>query len=147
MRYNYDVTNIGNVTAIVNEKLFLFESNLALSPGDKIQVYSETTLTKKQAKKAGLDKIIYPKGTFSVLALQEKNIYLATFPTKKVKKTVIDNSSLAARLTGLSSVFGEMKTVVEEELPESSKSLNLTESIGIKIDEFIKVGDFIAKSS
>lgn len=87
-------------------------------------VFSETQLTKKQAKKEGIEKIIFPKGTFSVLAQQATNKYLATFSIKKVKKTVIDNSSLAAKITGLSGVFGELKTVVEEEQLDNNKNLD-----------------------
>jgi hypothetical protein len=130
---------IGKVKYIINDKYLLAEINLSeqssLKYGDILEIVGKVTLNKK---KKDLSEFYFPKGRLRVLNKQPGNEY---YLLESKTETVKSPSWILNSLNPLEEVYSE-KEVPAEDAPKMAKE----ESLGVRVDRKVHVGDSIIKS-
>ena len=134
--------SIGEIISILNEDYVLARIDGSVSNGTQVQVYAEVPIETAK-NKVGLDKVLIPKGTLTVISKQRDNIYLLAVQYREVKRTIHTHGNLGLQLSGLASLLGSNEEV-SEKVPTGAM-VDLTQSLNIKINLLIGVGDQIAK--
>jgi len=137
----------GKVAAILNDQLLLVTSEEKLEAEEIVTVFAEISVP-QLSESAGLTSVAYPKGELRVISLQEGNTYLVQRfreITERKRKITIP-STFQKQLFGLAGQFQpETKEIVEEVPGPWSADLDQEQSLVIKFDKIVRVGDPIGR--
>jgi hypothetical protein len=140
---------IGEVKAILNDRLLIVRSEEELTPDDQIIVFA--CVSGDKLKAIGIEEpIFYPKGELKVVCAQSNNMYLVERFREVQRKTkrVTVPSPFSRSFAGLAAQLQpETKEIVEETLGPWSVELNEKQIIGIKFATSVSVGDPIGRIS
>ena len=133
--------SIGNVVAILNERLILVRLNEAFTAGTELTVFSRTSSDQIQAT-TGLPHLDVPKGQVRILSHQNEDLYLAERfrePGEKRRRFVAPASNL------LATILTPQEEITEVPGPWSAQ-FDQANSLKITFDGRVQVGDLIALS-
>lgn len=138
---------IGEVKAILNDRLLLLLSDEQLFPDDLVTVFSCVQAHEMQS--AGIDQAIhYPKGDLKIVYPQGNKLYLAERYRQIEHKTrrVTLPSPFAKGILGLAAQLQpETKEIVEEVPGPWSAELDKAQMLNVKIPTIVSVGDPIGR--
>ncbi len=140
---------IGEVKAILNDRLVLVTSEEELSLGARVTVF--TSVQTEKLKAAGVDQaVLYPKGELKIICPQGNKVYLAERfreIRRRTRRTTVP-SPLTRSFLGLAAQLqGETKEIVDETPGKWSAELNEKQMLNVQFSTFVSQGDPIGRPS
>jgi hypothetical protein len=134
------MTNIGTVTAVINENVLLVKADQAnvVNVGDTLTVFARIE-NDRIREITGLDHLDVPKGEIRITSQQSSNIFMAErfrHPSSEYRVS----SPLSSGLLGM---LLETKTP----LPGNwSASFDEKDNLNLPLDHIVRRGDFVGKT-
>src|SRR5688572_407756 len=122
---------LGEVVTILNKDYFLAKATEILELETKLKVVKKISISVNTSAQLGIKYIYIPKGKYKVIADQGNNIYLLTFLSKEITKT-ITKTPHDLLYGGLG--FYKKEEVKEKVLEESAAPLDLSQSLEIQVE-------------
>lgn len=140
---------IGQVKAILNERLLLVVSQEELSPDDQVTVFA--SIESEELKNVGFEQpLLYPKGQLRVICPQGNNIYLVERfreINRKIKR-ITNPNLLTSNWMSLALQLKPETKEIEEEVPGRwSAELDEKQMLNLKFSTTVTVGDLIGSLS
>ncbi|MFG1486112.1 hypothetical protein [Halobacteriovorax sp. RZ-2] len=140
--------SLGTVIAILNEKNLLIKVNRNANhlEGRTFKVVEKVKLPEDR-KVENIDSILFPKGRITLMLYQGESIYLANVvtETKTVTKKIIKEGGRKALSSLLNpfDTYGETEEITQKVPLKSSAQLSKSQSLEIRLENEIKIGDYI----
>jgi hypothetical protein len=125
---------IGEIAAIVNSDYVLVRTSMHVSAGGKLTVFQ--IVENARLSEAGLERLFVPKGEIVIVAKQAEDLYLATTVTVETTTRSIDVPSFVERMG-----FKQVRQAIPREF---HAHVDESQSLGVKLERAIRVGDKVA---